>query len=253
MKRLIVTADDFGLTDGVCLAILDALSAGVVSCTSAMMAFPGAAERVLRHTSPLLTGRLGLHVQVTAGHSCAPPAEVPSLVDAGGRFAPSIAALGVIAPEDVDREFRAQALRLRELGLEPSHVDSHHHAHNRPDVSGAFVALARTIGVARTGPPHVADALRDAGVRHADRFEAAWFGGTLTVDRLLDVVAQAFDAIGGSGTVELMCHPGRSDAALERASGYARDRERELAVFCSPELRRRLDDLGIEIIPHGAI
>ncbi len=254
MKRLAITADDFGLTDGVCLGILEALDRGVVSSTSAMVAFPGAVDRVARHGSPALAGRLGLHVQLTAGRSCAPPSTVPSLVDGAGRFASSVRELGALDANDVDRELRAQVRRLREVGLDPAHLDSHHHVHHRADVVGTFAGLARTLGIAaRSGPPPVRLALASAGGRHADRFASDWFGGRLTVDRLVDVVRRAFDAIGGNGTVELMTHPGHMDEALGGASRYAEDRERELAVVCAPDLKRRLADLEVEIVPHAGL
>jgi predicted glycoside hydrolase/deacetylase ChbG (UPF0249 family) len=254
MKRLVVTADDFGLTDGVCAGILEALAGGVVSCTSAMMAFPGAADRVARHAARLPAARLGLHLQLTSGAPCAGSAVVPTLVDPTGRFPRHRAAFEGLRPEEIDREFRAQLRRMHELGLQPSHLDSHHHVHQRRDAMEPFADLARSTALrARSGPPPVDAVLTRAGVRHADRFEGGWFGEPLTVDALVALVEGAFMAIGGSGTVELMCHPGRCDAALEAVSGYTREREQELAVFCAPDLPARLADLAITIVPHGAI
>ncbi len=254
MKRLIVNADDFGMTDGVSAGILEAMAHGVVSCTSAMVATPGAAERAARRHTPALAGRVGLHLQLTSGRACAPPADVPSLVDVAGRFPRHRVAGADRVPGEIAREWRAQAARLQGVGIAPAHLDSHHHIHHQPEAIAPFAELAASLGVpARSGPPAVRAALAVAGVPHADWLETSWFGGALTVERLLAVVNQAFATIHGEGTVELMCHPGRSDRDLEAVSSYAKEREHELDVFCAPDLPGRLADMGITIVPAAAL
>jgi predicted glycoside hydrolase/deacetylase ChbG (UPF0249 family) len=253
MKRLIVTADDFGMTDGVSSGIVDAMAHGVVSSASAMVGIPGGPERLARHYSPALAGRVGLHLQLTAGRACAPPAAIPALVDVAGRF-PRRRGDHPLPGDEIAREWRAQADRLRAAGITPAHLDSHHHVHHAPDACAPFAALAASLGVpGRSGPAAVRNVLAAAGVPQADRFEGGWFGGVLTVERFLAIVERAFAAIGGDGTVELMCHPGRSDRELEALSSYASERDRELAVLCDPVLPRRLADLGITTMPAGAL
>ena len=254
MKQLIVAADDFGLTNGVSAGIIEAIAHGVVSSTSAMVAWPDAADRLARHHTSELSGRVGLHLQLTTGVSCAPPAAVPSLVDAEGHFARRRAAEPRRESAEIAHEWRAQADRLRAIGITPAHLDSHHHIHHQPEAVEPFAALAASLGVpGRGGPPPVRAALAAAGVAHAEWLETSWFGGVLTVDRLVKVVTRAFAVIGNAGTVELMCHPGLSDRELEAVSSYTTERERELAVFCAPDLPGRLRDLGITIVPAGAI
>ncbi|MEZ5288640.1 MAG: ChbG/HpnK family deacetylase [Vicinamibacterales bacterium] len=253
MKRLIVAADDFGLTDGVTAGILEAMAAGVVSCTSAMTAVPGAAERAGAAIKPALEGRIGLHLQRTPGEPCAGRSGVPSLCDGSGRF-PARAEGTAWRDADIACEWLAQVERLRAAGIEPAHLDSHHHVHQLPAATRPYASLAATLGVAaRGGPAPVREALSAAGVVHADWFETSWFDGVLTVDRFLAIVRRAFAVVRGEGTVELMCHPGRTDRALEQVSRYTSQRDAELAVLCAPDLRRRLEDMDITLVPASAL
>lgn len=254
MKQLIVAADDFGLTDGVSSGIAEAIAAGVVTCTGAMVALPGAAERVARHYAPALNGRVGLHLQLSDGVPCAPLADVPSLVDDHGRFADRGDASRARVDDEMAIEWQAQLARLRACGVEAAHLDSHHHVHRWPAAIEPYAALARRAKVpARGGPPAVHRALVKAGVPVAGWLDTTWFGGALTVDRFLAIVARAFAIARERESVELMCHPGKCDAELRALSPYAEERERELRVLCDPALRTRLDEMGLELIPAARL
>lgn len=254
MKRLIVAADDFGLTDGVSAGIAEAIAAGVVTCTGAMVAFPGAADRVARHYTPALSGRVGLHLQLSDGEPCAPLPAVPSLVDGNGRFADRHDGSRERIGGEIAIEWQAQLARLGACGVDVAHVDSHHHVHRWPVAIEPYAALARGANVpARGGPPAVREALSSAGVPVAGWLDTSWFGGVLTVDRFLAIVARAFAIVRGRGSVELMCHPGRCDDQLRALSPYAEEREQELRVLCDPILRTRLDEMGVELMPAAGL
>ncbi|HEY6139354.1 MAG TPA: ChbG/HpnK family deacetylase, partial [Thermoanaerobaculia bacterium] len=145
MKRLIVTADDFGMTDGVCAGIVEAMERGIVTQTSAMVCRAGDAERV-RRWAPRVRGRLGVHLQITDGTPCLPPDRVRSLVDALGAFPRSRKELMHPDPMEVKEEWRAQWQRARQLGFEPAHFDSHHHVHMSFLLLPAIAAVARAAG-----------------------------------------------------------------------------------------------------------
>lgn len=251
MKRLIVNADDFGLTDGVSAGIVEAIRKGIVTSTTAMVAVPGADANLARW-APAIPARVGLHLQLTGGLPCSPLSKVPSLLDGQGQFPRSRKGLGPIEPGEVGLEWQAQFARLRQWGVEPSHLDSHHHVHHLRPALTAFADLAKAEGKpARSGPLAVAHALRTAGIRHADYLDTRWYDGELTADRLVQTVFQAFDRIGGQGTVELMCHPGYADGALAALSHYIEKREQELAVLCAGEVAERLEAFGIRLISYA--
>lgn len=250
MRRLFVNADDFGLTDGVSSGILEAMAAGVVGASTAMVCAPGAMERITR-LGPAIAGRLGLHLQLTGGRPCLPPEEIPSLVVMPeGLFPRKKTAVVDVDPDDVRREWRAQLARFRESGLEPSHIDSHHHIHKRPEVFPIFLELARELGVPARA---VSDAMRrelaQAGVPHADLCVTRFYGEQVNSAAFLSLVDAAFAALGGEGTVEVMVHPGRCDAVLASISTYSDGREMELRALSEPGLADILAARGIELDP----
>ncbi len=253
MKRLIITADDFGLGRGVTEGIVQAIECGLVGQASVMACHPGAAAHV-RPWADKLAGRLGVHLQLTGGRPCLDPSEVPSLVDAEGLFPRSWREIERPDPDQVRREWRAQIERVRSWGIEPSHLDSHHHVHQRPDVFLVYSELAREMGApVRTAGRLMTRLLRTQGIACADYCEIGWGSGPPTEERLLELVERAFESLDGRGAVELVCHPGRVDEELTSHSTYVGQRAEELEVLCSPRLARKLAEAGIEVTPVSAL
>jgi len=248
-----INADDFALTDGVCQGILQAMERGVVRGTTAMTRPPGAAGRITAHAAAL-HGRLGIHFQLTGGHvPCLQPEEIPSLVTAEGVFPRKRMDIGQASADEIRREWGAQLDLMRSCGVSPSHMDTHHHVHKRPDVFPVYLEMAARLAIpARATNPAMAAALRAAGVPCADAFITGFFGEDLTTGRFLELVAAAFAPLPDTAVVELMCHPGKNDAELSRISAYNQAREQEIAVLSSPEVRQGLQDLGVVVCgPEG--
>ena len=158
-RLLIVSADDLGLTDGVCRAVARGFAEGVVTSTSLLAvgrAF-GSAVRVLRDAPGL---DAGAHLAMVGED---PPLltsrEIPTLVNKQGRFPLSyrtVLARGFarrIDPEDVRREFTAQLQRIRAAGVHVSHLDTHQHVHLWPAVGRVVTELARQQGIAAVRTP----------------------------------------------------------------------------------------------------
>lgn len=252
MKRLIVNADDFGLSEAVTLGILEALDAGVVTSSTVMVCLDGVQER-LKRLAPQAEGRLGLHLMLTNGRPLLGPDQVPSLVDEAGRFPRSGKDWAGRQPPDPDQvmaEWRAQYDLLRGLGVEPSHLDTHHSVHLLPTVFPVFCKLGQETGlpVRPCGLNWIPGLLRLNGVRCPDYSEMRWSSGDISQERLLQLVDAAFRGIKGQGSVELMSHPGRVDDELRSRSHYLEVREQELAVFTAPGLKDELAERGIELI-----
>ncbi len=250
MRRLIVNADDFGLTPGVSRGILHAHREGLVTSTTVLSSLPAHPELDAEATACPGLG-LGLHLNLTWGAPVSPPGTVPSLVDAEGRFGRDLATLRDRArPDDVQRESEAQIEAfVRRFGRAPTHLDSHHHVHRLPGVMDAIVdvALAARLPL-RSQDAGFRDGLRRRGVATSDHFvgdaqtEPYW-----TTARLLDQLATL-----ALGVTELMCHPGRFDDDLAY-SRYGRQREVELAALCDPEARTTVELLDIQLCHFGAL
>jgi predicted glycoside hydrolase/deacetylase ChbG (UPF0249 family) len=250
VRRLIVNADDFGLTPGVSRGILHAHREGLVTSTTVLASLPAHPELDAEAAACPGLG-LGLHLNLTWGAPVSPPDAVPSLVDTDGRFRRDLAALRERArADDVRRESEAQieAFRRR-FGRAPTHLDSHHHAHRVPGVMDAVVDVALDARLPlRSQDPGFRDGLRRRGVATSDYFigdaeaEPYW-----TTARLLDQLATL-----ASGVTELMCHPGRFDDDLAY-SRYGRQREVELAALCDGEARATVERLDIRLCHFGAL
>jgi chitin disaccharide deacetylase len=184
-RRLIVTADDFGLTAGVTRGIARAHAEGVVTATSLMVDMPAAEEAAAR-----------------AG-------ELPGL-DVG---------LHVVEPGDGDwaSALERQIERFHELvGRPPTHLDSHRDVHQAPDALPHFLAAAGALGVPLRG---------HGPARHVSRYYGQWGGEShpehLAPQNLVDLV----DEHAGPGWSELNCHPGEVDGDLRSSYAAEREVE----------------------------
>ncbi len=250
MPYLIINADDFGLSPGVCKGIIEAMQRGVVTASSAMVCSPDA-DAIVSEFAPPIMGRLGLHLQLTKGTPCLPPEEIPTLVGPDGKFPGSVENLTTCDTDEVLREFRAQWRRLRNLGIEASHLDTHHHAHKLPNVFPAYCRLALELGIPARGlgAAHTL-AMRHQGILTADLFMNQWYKENLHADHLLRLLKQTFAVVGPDGVVELMTHPGYADQTLTHSSSYSVHRELELQCLCSEEIAQGLKSMGVERCSH---
>jgi predicted glycoside hydrolase/deacetylase ChbG (UPF0249 family) len=148
-RYLIVTADDFGIGPATTRGILDLAVQGSVTNSVLLVNSPYAGQAVQawrRAGQPL---ELGWHPCLTLDQPVAPIGQVPSLVDPIGRFWPLGVFLrrlvtGRIRAAHIEREFRAQLGRFRDLvGKPPSVVNSHHHVQVFPPISGILRRLLR--------------------------------------------------------------------------------------------------------------
>jgi hopanoid biosynthesis associated protein HpnK len=152
LKRLIVTADDFGLTLSVNDAIEDGHRRGILTAASLMVTGEAASDAVTRaRTMPGLG--VGLHLVLVDGVPVLPPEQIPDLVGTDGRFSSDLFGLGVrifcraAARRQVAAEIRAQLAAFRATGLALDHVNAHHHFHLHPTVQTELIRLAPEFGI----------------------------------------------------------------------------------------------------------
>lgn len=144
--RLIVNADDFGLTAGVNRAILACHLDGAVTSATLMvnMAATEDAAAIARAHSTL---GVGLHFNITQGAPVAGASRVASLADDQGQFLARgrlwrRALCGGVRTDHIAAELDAQMARLKALGVRPTHIDSHQHVHALPQVFAAVADFA---------------------------------------------------------------------------------------------------------------
>lgn len=246
MRRLWINADDFGLSAGVSDGILRAMQQGVVHTTTAMMCAGGSREQVASR-SGLIAERIGLHLQLTDGVAFG--GVESGLTDSAGQFPRGSKSLGVVPAEAVLREWRLQLAAMRALGLEPSHLDTHHDVHWRPGPLEAYIALAGEARLpCRSGPPWLTRWLRSSalvcpGVTHT-------FGDhtDISIEGLIREAQLGAAECSDDDTIEISCHPGYVDDALRERSVYTGKRETELEVLCDPRLPAQLQSAGFDLV-----
>jgi predicted glycoside hydrolase/deacetylase ChbG (UPF0249 family) len=245
VRRLIVNADDFGRTDGIVSGTLDAHKNGIVTSATAMVLEPAARRGLRRAREEAPDLPIGLQFVLTGGGAPASPPERVAALAPEGRFRRSLEVLPAELPEEeVRRELEAQISLFEEMaGAPPSHLDSHHHCAIHPSIGPVFAAVARERGLpARSSNAQARGQLRASGVPTPDDFLDGFFGPGATPGNLLRLVSEL-----GSGTTELMCHPGYSDDDLRRDSTYADEREGEIAALCDKRVRAALAADGVRL------
>lgn len=133
--KVIVNADDFGLSEPVNAVILRAFQAGLISSATAMANMPAFRTACVLARQPALRGRVGLHFNLSHGK---PLSEAilrqPLFCNAEGEFefrlSRNCLRLSPAARQAVEQELAAQWQHCLRLGLLPSHLDSHQHVHN---------------------------------------------------------------------------------------------------------------------------
>jgi hopanoid biosynthesis associated protein HpnK len=280
VKRLIINADDFGLTAGINRAIAEAHLRGVVNSASLMAGGAQWDEAIaLARTLPRLS--IGCHVDLIHLAPVSAPAQIPTLTS-GTTFRPGFmrfarAALrNRLSAAEITCEAAAQMAKLQSAGLALTHFDTHMHTHLFPHVLRPLLAAARMRGIGalrnpfEPGPGFSQVPLRPKllGRYCAVRAFHSMAGkfrriveaeGLVTTDGTVGIVLTGFlnrrrlDALIRripQGTWELVTHPGYSDSALRPLSALTASRETELALLTSPETRTRLQECGVELISY---
>ncbi len=269
MSRLIINADDFGLTFGVNRAILELHRDGVLT-SATLMAKAGATSDAVRIAlaTPLLG--VGCHLVLVDGEPVLPPASVPSLIDKKtGRFPRDLTTFlrrlftGRMRTAEIEAEAEAQIALLQSAGVRLTHIDTHKHTHMFPPVLEPLLRVARKAGISAVRNPFEPEwavratprtslirtaeviALRRLGPffrRIIARSNLATTDGTIAVAGTGTFDSETVRALLGElpeGTWELVTHPGYNDADLDRIHTRlraSRDTER-LALAAVREFR----------------
>jgi chitin disaccharide deacetylase len=244
LLKLIINADDFGLTKGCNIGIIKAMKEGIVTNTTVMINMPHAQEGIeLAKQNDII--QMGLHLNLTCGRPVLDAMEIPSLVDEDGNFyrRPSLL-VGKMNIEDVERELRSQIKKFKTTGLSLTHMDSHHHSHMYPEISQIAAKLAKEEGVPLRSPNQDIKRLLDQkGVVTTDYFTIDFYDKGATIDSLKKTIENHHE-----GVLEIMCHPAYLDQDLFDISSYNSPRALELEVLTSQKVKTWIEGKGIKLI-----
>lgn len=283
MRRLIVNADDFGITPGVNRAIIEAHAGGIVT-SATLMANAAAFDDAVRLTNSSSRLSVGCHIVLVDGSPTASPSQISTLIDSAraDEFERSLANFAVrairaqIDPSHVEIEATAQIRKLQASGIRVSHIDTHKHTHIFPQVLRPLLRAAKACGVpairnpfGRIAFPIVASqprlwkrygqlALLNPFSRQFLRIIRA--EEMITPDGSLGIAAtgvldeRLFRTILENlpdGTWEFVTHPGYNDPDLKSVRTRLREsREIELTLLTSSAVRTCLQQNGIELMSY---
>jgi chitin disaccharide deacetylase len=270
VKRLIVTADDFGAAIEVNQAVERAHRDGILSAASLMVSGPAAADAVAR-AKAMPSLRVGLHLVLVEGKPVLPAGKVPDLVDRAGHFRTDMARAGAAmfflpkVRDQLKAEIEAQFAAFAATGLPLDHVNAHKHFHLHPTIARFMVEGAKAHGakgarvplelqeVLARIEPHKASGVvaltapfaralrarfRKAGIAAPDQvFGLAW-SGAMTAPRLTGLLENLPE-----GLTEIYTHPATGPYSGS-APGYQYGAE--LAALTQPELKSLLVRRGIK-------
>lgn len=244
MLKLIINADDFGLTKGCNEGIIKALKDGTATDTTIMINMEGCLDAVSLAKSNGIE-RIGLHLNLTCGKPLLPSDEVKSLVDETGSFYRRVKLLlPSMDLKEAESELWAQAERFRETGMGLTHLDSHHHIHMYEGLRDIVIDMARQLNVPlRQTGEETRDKIRAKGVRTTEYFTWEFYDGGVGVDNLCRIIDRYHE-----GTLEIMSHPAVSDDELYRRSSYNSQREKELEVLTSESFKEYIKNRNIQLI-----
>jgi hopanoid biosynthesis associated protein HpnK len=274
LKRLIVTADDFGLTTSVNDAVEEGHRRGILTAASLMVTGDAAADAIER-AKRLPTLGVGLHLVLVDGVPVLPPEQIPDLVGSDGRFSTNVFTQGVrifclpAARRQLAAEIRSQLEAFRATGLRLDHVNAHHHFHLHPTIQQTLLHLAPEFGIravrlpleppAASGQPfawltgfmesrharRLRDNLDTAGMAHNDWIFGLADTGAMTAERVRHYLEKIPD-----GVSELYFHPARARPAVWPATYRCDD---EAAALIDPEAQAIIARRGIEIMPFAGL
>jgi chitin disaccharide deacetylase len=269
-KYLIVNGDDFGASEEVSRAVIQAHQRGILTSCSLMVAgdaFDGAV-RVARENPTLA---VGIHVTCVNGKAVLPHSEIPHLVDINGNFPsdPTLAGLKYFfckrARKELFREVDAQFLKFSETGLRFSHIDSHCHMHVNPVVLGAVMEMGERFGIRRMRVPEddynaakpflklsgragyaamfqiLTWRMRQKMRGREFKFPSRAYGNFLSGAMTREYVLSALDYV-PAGISEIYFHPA---LLFDTLSTDNVQRHREFSILLDQDVRLKMELLGI--------
>jgi predicted glycoside hydrolase/deacetylase ChbG (UPF0249 family) len=256
--RLVVNADDMGLSVEANEGIVASFERGVVRSTSLVANGPATADALARLARRSRWGPLdvGLHANLSEGRPLAGP--IAGLTTEEGALprpkqeAWRLLTSGGVSGAAIEREVEAQWESLR--GVTLTHLDSHQHVLSFPRARGAAIAVARRNGVflriadepaalARGSPiePEIATIaanareLRALGAPCVDEFRGL---AARVAEDPLARMRSALENLPGGCRAELMVHPAVGDAR----------REAEISALTDPSWPEWLAERGIALV-----
>ncbi|MBH7554127.1 chitin disaccharide deacetylase [Clostridioides difficile] len=243
MTKIIINADDFGYCEAVNYGIISAHNNGIVRSTSMMANMPG-----VEHGVGLLKENKTLNCGVHMTLSCGRPllSNLKTIVDKDGFFIRRITD-EIIEKMDCDeiyRELCAQIDRVKGLGIDISHLDSHHHIHTLVSLKPVIEKI-----VTKYNLP----------IRGGFEYNLEYSKVVPLIDSFYkenvseEYFIKNIDEIMKYDVVDIMSHPAFLDDYILNSTSYAIDRTKEHKILTSKKVKEFLEKNGLAISSYRDI
>ncbi|GAB2496191.1 carbohydrate deacetylase [Alkalibacterium psychrotolerans] len=241
MTVLIINADDFGYSRAINFGIIDSYKNGILTSTTIMPNMPGFEHATeLAKENPGLG--IGVHLTLTCGSPLSP--SVPSLTEDGEFRNLSFYERPFSIDEDeLYEEWDLQIKRVLDAGINPSHLDTHHHVNMFDPLQEVFVKLARKYRLPVRNNFNVPD-----DISTVNRFfiDLDNLGATKDVWKPL-IVNSLIQDYHKYGTVEAMCHPGYLDDTVFENSALLKNRVSMARELMDDSYKELLENHNIKL------
>jgi hypothetical protein len=276
-KKVILSADDFGISPGISKSICMLAGKKRISATSVMVVFDDSNiyhRPLLEHKSYI---DIGLHFVLTETPPLLSSDKIPSLTGKGGDFFKMSqfmkrAWLGRINGNEVFAELTAQYNKFIEyFGVEPDFIDGHHNAHQCPVVRNEVIRFITNIGIEKkvylrntahqwTAILKGSDILKTVfismpGIIFRRKLLAGGlrtnmsFGGVYSLNHSGDFEKRIkqFFLLAAQKNAVIMIHPGTADSILAQRDSFCEGRRIEEQVLLQDSFNSFLEENNISL------
>ena len=228
MNKLIINSDDFGYSRAINHAIIDTHQEGILTSTTLMSNTPGFEHAVkLAKENPKMG--VGVHLVLTFLKPLRQ--DVPSLVDEKGDFYRPDAyrsGLAIVDVEDLYKEWDAQIQKVLAAGIQPTHLDSHHHAHTfNAHHFEVFLKLSEKYDLPIRG-----NFDQEHNRPTTTYFEPAFDGVGMLEEKEQEAYLELLvEKIKKNESTEVMCHTGYIDEFLSKSSSFVEPRIYQIDIL----------------------
>jgi len=278
MRSLIVTADDFGLTEGINEGIVKARREGIVTFVN-FLASGEAFDNAAGLKDELNINEMGAHLALTETVPVSDPATIPSLIAKNGRFFRHYTTffarlfLGMVDPDHIRLELKSQMDRLKRLGIPVTNLSSHEHIHMAPAILKIFIELAGeynipSIRYLNEDRPmrrfalkkfykalllpylnkRIKPALEKKQIVFTDHLLGFLDSGKIEEEILMDMLGSMDD-----GYTELVTHPGFLGPEILDRYKFHINCESELYALTSPRVKKTISEKNVALVTYSSI
>lgn len=234
--KLIINADDFGYSNGVNYGIIDAYKNGIVRSTTIMAGMPG-----FDHAVELAKENKGLGVGVHLTLTCYKPVldNHKTIVNKEGYFDRRLYSkenIKNIDLEEIYSEFEAQIEKVKNAGIEITHLDSHHHVHTIKELKPVIERILSKYKLPiRGGLDYEID------YDKIMNFNGSFYNENINLNGFEKLLEEDIEVL------DIMSHPAYLDKLIFESSSYNTKRMDELELLTSDKVKDLIKEKGIEL------